>query len=92
MYEPSLTASAREFEGVELGDKRLEERCVLIVKRIARKPSASFPEAMLGDKEVVAFYRFINHKRTTLDQLIKPHINASIERADACPLSNDIKN
>ena len=34
-----------EFETIELGDKRLSERAVLLAERLAQKPGASIPGA-----------------------------------------------
>jgi hypothetical protein len=35
----------KEFEPIELGDKRLNERAVLLAERLAQKPGASIPAA-----------------------------------------------
>ena len=40
--------AAKEFEGIDLGDKRLDRRAVFLAERLAGKPTASIPGACNG--------------------------------------------
>ena len=51
--------AAKEFEGIDLGDKRLDKRAVLLAERLAGKPTASIPGACNGWAETQAAYRFL---------------------------------
>lgn len=50
--------AAEEFEGIDLGDRRLDSRAVLLLERLADKPTASIPGACNGWGETQAAYRF----------------------------------
>ncbi|EAR20480.1 IS4/Tn5 family transposase DNA-binding protein [Nitrococcus mobilis] len=49
---------AAEFEGIDLGDRRLDSRVVLLLERLADKPAASIPGVCNGWGETQAAYRF----------------------------------
>ena len=51
--------AAEEFKTIDLGDKRLDKRAVLLAERLAEKPTASIPEACSGWAETQAAYRFL---------------------------------
>lgn len=76
-----ISTAAGEFEGVSLGDKRLDRRVPAIVERLAADPSASFPELLVTQKEQEAFYRFLRNERVSLPSLLRPHVAATVERA-----------
>lgn len=62
-----------EFEGVDLGDARLDNRLGRIVSLLAAAPEDSFPEQMKSDSDQEALYRFVNNERVTLDGLLEGH-------------------
>lgn len=43
-----------EFRGIDLGDRRLARRAVLLAERLAEKPLASIPGACNGGAETPA--------------------------------------
>jgi hypothetical protein len=73
-----------EFDGVSLGDARLNERALKIVARLQNKPSASFPRIFDKTSELEAFYRFIENPCVDNGSLLEPHITATVGRALEC--------
>ena len=47
-----------EFKTIDLGDRRLNRRAVLLAERLGQKPSASIPNACQSWAETAAAYRF----------------------------------
>lgn len=70
----------QEFATVDMGDSRLNERMKLVATRISRAPQGSIQSAFRGWKEVMAAYRFFDNGHTTVDSIIKPHQDATLER------------
>ena len=69
-----------EFNNLDLGDKRLDNRGEKILNQFFRNASASIPETCQGHTEMTATYRFMNNDLVTWDKLLKPHTEATIER------------
>lgn len=69
-----------EFEGVEVGDARLNRRILKVVQKISQQPKQSFP-GLLTRAELLGFYRLIGHKDVTPEQLMEPHYQATAQRA-----------
>jgi len=72
-----------EFEGVDLGDTRLDERLVKIVEKLAMHPGESLPTALGSDAEIEAAYRFANNARVEVDAVLEPHVAKTAARACA---------
>jgi hypothetical protein len=53
--------AAAEFKTIELGGARLNNRSVLLLERLAQKPSASIPRACRNWVETAAAYRFLSN-------------------------------
>jgi hypothetical protein len=70
----------QEFDGVSLGDKRLDERVLSIVEAVATSPAASFPrqETTVAGRE--ALYRFFSNPKVTVEKLLEAHTRATLER------------
>lgn len=64
----------------ELKDLRLLQRMQLILARLAENPTASLKSAFRGWAEVMAAYRFCNNKRTSVETVIGPHREATLQR------------
>ena len=75
-----------EFDGVSLGDSRLEERLRRIVALTSVCPSDSFPEQMESVADREALYRFLSNSRVTLDSLLSGHVRQTHERIGECAL------
>jgi hypothetical protein len=54
-----MSWAAEEFKDIDLGDRRLDKRAVLLAERMAAKPLASIPQACGGWAETQAAYRFL---------------------------------
>lgn len=70
-----------ELSGIQLGDERLNKRSVKLLERLASKPSASIPGACSGWSETLAAYRFLGQESLEWHDLLKPHINCTLERS-----------
>lgn len=68
---------SQEFEGCELGDKRLVERLKIILGRMWQSPMASISAACKGYAEVVAASRFFRNEKLSQPQLLAPHQEAT---------------
>lgn len=50
-----------EFQGIDVGDKRLDRRAVQLMERLSERPAASIPGACNGWAEAQAAYRFLGN-------------------------------
>lgn len=75
--------AAEEFVGAELGDLRREGRLQAIVGLLESEPAKAFPRAMGSDAALEAFYRFINNDGFSPDDIVAPHVGATLKRAAA---------
>lgn len=69
-----------EIAGTELPDVRLEERLVLMVKRLAAQPEASIPQAMGSWTDTKAAYRFLDSSRVSPEAIRAGHVQSCVER------------
>lgn len=77
---------AQEFEGAELGDRRLQRRLTAIVTRVASAPSESFPKVLVTEAEREALYRFLQNESVAWEAILGPHIDATVTRCEQRPL------
>lgn len=77
----SAAWAAEQWQDVDLGDKRTNERAVLIGQRIAEKPDASLPAQMSSETELQAAYRFLNNRAVTMNALLEPSIRQTKQQA-----------
>ena len=77
---PCKLGSEEELRTVDLGDERLNDRYAIILDRVSRKPSVSFPAACRGWAETLATYRFFNNRRVDPETILSPHQQATLER------------
>jgi hypothetical protein len=80
---PSGTPSGwvhREFGGAKLGDHRLSQRLLALGASFFARPRANIPQACGSTAAAKAAYRFFDNDRVTMDALIEPHHQATIER------------
>jgi len=75
-----MSALAAEFEGIELGDVRLNRRAKKVLSRLGDKPTVSIPAACGGWDETRAAYRLFDHDKVTAQQVLEPHYQASQRR------------
>jgi hypothetical protein len=69
-----------EYQGLSLGDARLQRRAVAIVQRVISSPAHSFPELLPTSAELEGAYRFFQNDAVSVEDLLKPHVQASLAR------------
>lgn len=69
-----------DWFGVELGDKRLNERAAMIGAEFLNNPFVSPPKMMKSFKAIKAFYRFMDSDRVSHEKLISSHVEKSREK------------
>ena len=82
-YQPKLLEDKwiyEEFGGVDLSDKRLENRLLTIVKDFYINPGGSIPQICRSRSKSKATYRFLSKKEHTLEKLLEQHYRSSLER------------
>ena len=75
--------AAQEFNTIDLGDKRLDKRAVLLAEQLAEKPTASIPAACGGWAETQAAYRFLAQEDVGWQDILEPHWRCSAARMGA---------
>lgn len=75
--------AAKEFKDIDLGDKRLNKRAVLLAEQLAAKPTASIPGACGGWAETAAAYRFLAQDELEWSDILAPHWQCSSVRMKA---------
>lgn len=77
----SLARVAKAFEGIDLGDPRRQKRLGKTATKLAKRPSASLPEAMESEPELEGAYRLANNLAIDPQQLFGSLAAATAERA-----------
>ena len=75
-----------ELASIDLGDKRLNKRAVLLAERMAAAPTKSIPFACHGWAETQAAYRFLHTEGIDAWSILDPHILCTEQRMRACPV------
>lgn len=81
-----MSWAAQEFTNLDLGDKRLNKRAVLLAEQLAANPEASIPGACGGWAETAAAYRFFAQDEMNWDAIMAPHWQRSVERMRPHPV------
>ena len=69
-----------EFREADFGDRRLNHRVVSIGKAFYARPQANIPQACQTRAETKATYRFFDHPETSMEKVIAPHTEATLDR------------
>jgi Transposase DNA-binding/Transposase Tn5 dimerisation domain len=69
------------FGQVDLGDRRLNRRAVEMATRMATHPQASLPNQMANWGELKAAYHLLNHQEVTMEALLAPSCQQTLEDA-----------
>lgn len=69
-----------DLSSLSLGDKRLNDRALLMLLRFAKHPERSLPSLFSQDKELEGAYRWFNNDRVSVAAILKPHIQYSVAR------------
>lgn len=75
--------AAEEFKNIDLGDRRLDKRTVLLAECMAANPLASIPQACGGWAETQAAYRFLAQDDIDWEAILAPHWQRAEERMRA---------
>jgi hypothetical protein len=75
-----------EVEGADLHDKRLNSRFAVLLDQLGGTPSASIPAACGGYAETMAAYRFFNNEKVDFENVLQPHIEATVRRMAEHPV------
>jgi len=69
-----------ELRGIDLGDKRLNDRSERVMELLAAAPEASINAACGEWSDTQAAYRFFAHENIEASQILKPHLDATKRR------------
>lgn len=75
-----------EISGINLGDKRLNDRSRILMESMAANPQASVNGTCDGWAETQAAYRFFDNSAVTPELILQPHIEATKRRIKAQPV------
>lgn len=81
-----MSWAAEEFKTIDLGDRRLDRRTVLLAERLASNPQASIPQACGGWAETQAAYRFLAQDDIGWEGILAPHWQSAEQRMRAYPV------
>jgi hypothetical protein len=77
---PAGDWAEQEWGSAPLGDSRLVQRLVTLGRDRYARPQASIPQTCGSRAKTKAAYRFFDHERATLQNLIAPHIESTTRR------------
>jgi Transposase DNA-binding len=77
----SIERVMEAFEGLRLGDPRREKRVRQTAAKLAKRPSASLPEAMQTEAALEGLYRLANNAAVEPQQLFDALTKSTVERA-----------
>src|SRR5665647_1179040 len=75
-----------EFESIDIGDKRLNQRVKRLVSAAFKQPSASICSMFNTRKEVQAAYRLYDNNLVTEQKIFAPHFKKTLERISKQPV------
>ncbi len=78
-----MSWAAQEFETIDLGDKRLNRRAVLLAERLAASPTVSIPAACGGWTETQGAYRLLGNDDIGWEDILAPHLACTEQRMAA---------
>jgi len=77
---PTGDWAEQEWGRAPLGDARLVERLVTLGRDRYTQPQASIPQTCGSRAKTKAAYRFFDHKKATLQNILTPHIESTTRR------------
>src|SRR5215472_4570226 len=69
-----------EFGAAKLNDKRLNRRLLTLARDFYERPQANLPQACQSRAKTQAAYRFFDHPKITMDELLQSHYQATLKR------------
>ena len=82
--ELDMNWAAEELSGINLGDKRLNNRSVKILDALGGNPINSIPASCNGYHETKAAYRFFDNANVAPDKILEPHKSSTYQRIEEC--------
>lgn len=83
---PAQDWAEQEFSAATLRDRRLKRRLVQMARDFAARPQANLPQACGSRAKTKAAYRFLDHKEVGMEEILKPHYQATAQRATQHPV------
>jgi len=71
---------AEEIKGIDLRDKRRDDRCKRVIKAISKNPSGSIAQTCKDWVRAKGAYRFLDNTHVTREILLEPHIGNTVGR------------
>ena len=75
--------SRQEFSGLDLGDKRLNERLIDVADALASHPESTLNAACGDWSSVKAAYRLFDNEKVSPEGILAPHFERTVERISA---------
>lgn len=76
-----LGSLSAEFEGANLGDRRLNRRLAVLADNWSKTPGVGLPRACRTTAALEGAYRLLSNQRVTPEEILEPHLDASRRRA-----------
>jgi hypothetical protein len=85
LYRPDSPSNwaQEEFGTIRLYDNRLKQRLFSIAQDFYNRPQANIPEACGAKARAIGAYRFFKNRKVTMDVILTPHAESTIERLKA---------
>lgn len=80
------TWAADELGSADLGDHRLTKRLVTLTQDMYARPQANIPQACQCRAKTKAAYRFLAHREVTMEKILQPHYEQTVERIARYPV------
>ena len=77
-----LPAISDEFAHADLGDVRRTKRLQQMAARADANPDAGFPQMVASDSELEGVYRLLSNEEVSPEEVLDPHIEATLNRAE----------
>ena len=78
--------SVREFDGIDLGDARLNRRLLTLAEAFGAQPQAPLNQASADWQDTKAAYAFFDNPQALPAEILLPHQQRTLERMAAHPL------
>ena len=73
--------AGEESASADFGDERLDARFSQIMSSLGNRPNLSIPAGCSGRAEMAATYRFTDNPKVTLEKILAPHAQCTMQRA-----------
>jgi hypothetical protein len=81
-----MDSLASEFDGIDLGDKRLNKRAEKLLNAMCSSPGRTIPQNFQTWGEIKSCYRFLSNAKVTPLKIFKPHRAKVLERIQEHPV------